>query len=103
MRVVKLVWRMLSLLLSYCNIDTMLYQDVLLSAEPSHVVALTHSTVQNGWTALEQASIRGHHLIVEVLLGAGANPNLQNRVSTGQNRIHALILLSILSTCLACF
>ena len=55
--------------------------------KPSHVVALTHSTVQNGWTALEQASISGHNKVVEVLLGAGANPNLQNKVSTGQNRI----------------
>ena len=36
---------------------------------------------------MEQASIRGHHKVVEVLLGAGANPNLQNKVSTGQNRI----------------
>ena len=55
--------------------------------EPSNVVALSHSTMQNGWTALKQASFRGHHKIVEVLLGAGANPNLQNKVSTGQNRI----------------
>ena len=78
------------LLLSYCNIDTISYQGVLLSAvvlEPSHVVALTLSTIQNGWTALEQASNRGHHKVVEVLLRAGANPNLQNKVSTGQNRI----------------
>ena len=78
------------LLLSYFNIDTMSYQGVLLSAvivEPSHVVALTLSTMQNGWTALKQASRRGHHKVVEVLLRAGANPNLQNKVSTGQNRI----------------
>ena len=66
------------------------YTEVYCSAvalEPSHVVALTHSTIQNGGTALEKASIRGHHKIVEVLLGAGANPNLQDKVSTGQNRI----------------
>ena len=78
------------LLLSYCNIDTMSYQGVLLSAvnvKPSHVVTVTHSTIQNGWTALEQVSHRGHHKVVEVLLGAGANPNLQNKVSTGQNGI----------------
>ena len=79
-----------SLLLSYYNIDTISYQGVLLPAvilELSHVVALTHSTIQDGWTALKQASNRGHHKVVKVLLGAGANPNLQNKVSTGQNRI----------------
>ena len=95
-----------SILLSCCNINAILYQSVLLSAvvlEPSHVVALTHSTIQNGGTALEEASIRGHHNIVEILLGAGANPNLMDTVSTGQNGTHALILVSILSTCLACF
>ena len=43
--------------------------------------------MQDGWVALKQASRRGHHKVVEVLLRAGANPNLQNKVSTGQNRI----------------
>ena len=78
------------LLLSYCNIDSISYQGVLLSiviVEPSLVVTLTHSTIQNGWTALEQASNRGQPKVVEVLLVAGANPNLQSKVSTGQNRI----------------
>ena len=78
------------LLLSYCNMDTISYQGVLLSTvivEPSHVIALTHSTIQDGWTALQRASIRGHHKVVEVLLRSGANPNIQNKVSTGQNRI----------------
>ena len=51
------------------------------------MIALTLSTIQDGWTALKRASNRGHHKVVEVLLGAGANPNLQNKVSTGQNRI----------------
>ena len=95
------------LLLSYCNIDTISYQGVLLSTvivEPSHVVTLTHSTIQNGWTALKQASNRGHHKVVEVLLRAGANPNLQNKVSTGQNTILGrCLLVSILSDCFACF
>ena len=95
------------LLLSYCNIDSISYQGVLLPPvilELSHVVALTHSTIQDGWTALEQASIRGHHKVVEVLLGAGANPNLQNKVSTAQNRIIGrCLLVSILSACFACF
>ena len=61
------------------------------------------STIQDGGTALGEASIGGHHKIVEVLLGAGANPNLQDKVRTGQNRIHALLLVYILSTCFACF
>ena len=77
-----------SLLLSYFNIDTISHQGVLLSTvivEPSHVVALTHSTIQDGWTALQQASYNGHHKVVELLLGAGANPDLQNKVRTGQD------------------
>ena len=78
-----------SLLLSYFNIDTISYQGVLLSTvivEPSHVVALTHSTIQNGDTALDQASFRGHHKVVELLLGAGANPDIQDKVRTVQNQ-----------------
>ena len=77
-----------SLLLSYFNIDSISYQGVLLSTgivEPSHAVALTHSTIQNGRTALTSASFRGHHKVVEVLLGAGANPDLQNKVRTEQD------------------
>ena len=77
-----------SLLLSYFNIDTISYQGVLLSTvivEPSHVVTLTHSTIQDGWTALKSASNNGHHKVVELLLGAGANPDLQDKVRTGQN------------------
>ena len=77
-----------SLLLSYYNIDTISYQGVLLSTvivEPSQVVTLTHSTIQNDWTALQLASAKGHHKVVEVLLGAGANPDLQDKVRTGQD------------------
>ena len=74
-----------SLLLSYFNIDTISYQGVLLSTvtvEPSHVVTLTHSTVQNGVTALGESSAKGHHKVVELLLGAGAIPDLQDKVRT---------------------
>ena len=76
-----------SLLLSYFNTDTISYQGVLLSTvivESSHVVALTHSTIQDGWTALKQASNKGHHKVVKLLLGAGANPDLQDKVRIGQ-------------------
>ena len=75
----------MSLLLSYFNINTISYQGVLLSTvivEPSHVVTLTHSTIQDGSTALARASFKGHHKVVELLLGAGANPDLQNKVRT---------------------
>ena len=74
-----------SLLLSYFNIDTISYQGVLLSTvivEPSHVVTLTHSTIQDGVTALGKASFNGHHKVVELLLGAGAKPDIQNEVRT---------------------
>ena len=49
------------------------------------MVTLTHSTIKDGWTALDQASYNGHHKVVELLLRAGANPDLQNKVRTGQN------------------
>ena len=39
-------------------------------------------TVQNGSTALKQASFVGYHKVVELLLGAGANPDIQNKVKT---------------------
>ena len=48
------------------------------------VATLTHSTMQKGWTALKEASFNGHKKVVEVLLKAGANPDLQDRVRTKQ-------------------
>ena len=39
-------------------------------------------TIQRGWTALKEASFNGHKKVVEVLLKAGANPNLQDKVRT---------------------
>ena len=41
---------------------------------------IAYPIVQDGQTALQQASIKGHHNVVEFLLGAGANPNLQDKV-----------------------
>ena len=74
----------------YAMIHTILHQSVLLSTvsvDSCHVVTLTHSTIQNGWTALKQASINGHHMVVKLLLGAGANPDLQDKVSMRQTKI----------------
>ena len=51
----------------------------------SYMVALAHSTIQDGDTALRESSINGHHKVVELLLGAGANPDLQNKVRTVQD------------------
>ena len=42
-------------------------------------------TIQDGDTALERASFIGHHKVVELLLGAGANPDLQDKVRTAQD------------------
>lgn len=50
-----------------------------------HVVTFTHFIIQNGDTALMQASFEGYHGVVELLLGAGANPDVQNKVSTGRD------------------
>ena len=82
---VETIWELhtLSVIYSCFNIDTISYQGVLLSTvivEPSHVVTLTHSTIQNGSTALKSASFNGHHKVAELLLGAGANPDLQDKV-----------------------
>ena len=52
---------------------------------PSHVVALAHSFIQNGWTALKAASFHDYHKVVELLLGTGANPDIQSKVRAGQN------------------
>ena len=42
-------------------------------------------TIQNGETALDRASYEGHHKVVELLLGAGTNPDLQDKVRIGQD------------------
>ena len=38
-------------------------------------------TIQDGYTALMLASMAGHTLTVKSLIGGGADPNIQNRVS----------------------
>jgi len=52
------------------------------------LVGLTHSTIQDGETALEQASFKGHQKVVELLLGAEANPDLQDKVSTDRTVVY---------------
>ena len=51
--------------------------------QPSHVATITHSTIQDGSTALQQASSEGYQKVVELLLGAGAKPDLQDKVRAG--------------------
>ena len=50
-----------------------------------HAVTLPTFTTQNGGTALIASSFHGHHKVVELLLGAGANPDLKDKVSTGRD------------------
>ena len=45
----------------------------------------THFTLQDGYTALRTASFNGQHKVVELLLEAGANPDLQVKVRTQQD------------------
>ena len=44
------------------------------------ILWLSNFNVQNGWTSLKQASFWGHWKVVELLLRAGANPDLQDEV-----------------------
>ena len=77
----------------YC-METLIYIQVYchhtIILQLSHEVTVTHFTIQNGETALDQASINGHHKVVELLLGAGANPNVQDKVKTV---MHILMVL----------
>ena len=42
-----------------------------------------HFSVQDCYTALRTASFNGHNKVVEVLIGVGANPDLQDKVRRG--------------------
>ena len=44
------------------------------------IVTITLFALQDGHTALRTASFNGQHKVVELLLGAGANPDLQDKV-----------------------
>ena len=75
----------MTLLLSYFNKDTNLNSGVLSQAiilKLSHVVTIIPFTIQIDRTALTIASFKDHHKVVELLLGAGANPDLQDKVRT---------------------
>ena len=53
-------------------------------AQLNYVMEL-QSTTQNGQTALTAASFYGHYKVAELLLEAGANPDLQDKVRTGRD------------------
>ena len=44
-------------------------------------IILLFSSIQYGWTALEGASFGGYEAVVEILLGAGAYADLQDKVT----------------------
>ena len=75
-----------TILLSYFNRDTNLKFRCTVSnyysKAVSCIVTITHLTIQDGHTALRTSSFNGHHKVVELLLGAGANPDLQGKVRT---------------------
>ena len=74
-----------NLLLSYLNEDINFILGVLSSNYHSKAISFSYKhpfTIQDGYTALTTASFNGHHKMVELLLGAGANPDLQVKVRT---------------------
>ena len=72
----------MALLLSYFNLKFKCTVSNCHSKAVSCIVTITLFALQNGQTALTIASSKGHHKVVELLLGAGANPDLQDKVRT---------------------
>ena len=62
-------------------------------------VTITHFTTQNGGTALIISSFHGQHKVVELLLVAGANPDLQEKVRTGRDGTVHSNLSNVNGTC----
>ena len=82
-----LVWRM-PVTIKYLSLDYVIYFYLVVFCFPFIdlfflLVSSMHLFIQNGCTALQRASFYGHHKVVELLLGAGANPDLQDVVRTG--------------------
>ena len=71
---------------------------------------ITLFALQDGHTTLRTAGFNGHHKVVELLLGAGANPDLLVKVTTQQDSgVHSNLssvhlvkpgVLNLLFTCL---
>ena len=68
-----------SVMLNYFNRNNNLKGTSIKQLLCSHLKQLL-SPIQDGWTALKVASFKGHQRVVELLLEAGANPDLQNKV-----------------------
>ena len=60
-----------------------------------YVLTIMDSAVQDGETALQRASREGHQKVVELLLEAGANPDLQDKVRV--EHVHANLSAWMLS------
>ena len=76
------------LLHRYLNEDINFILGVLSSNYYSKAVSCSYNlpfSTQDGYTALRTASFNGHHKVVELLLGAGANPDLQDKVRIQQD------------------
>lgn len=54
-----------------------------------YVFTISHlDSVQNGVTALQAASYKGHYQVVQILIAAKASINIQNKVRVISNKIH---------------
>ena len=57
--------------------------------------------IQNGWTALAAAASNGHEQVVDVLLKAGAKPDIQSKVIEcvhADCNVHVLVLNFVMCT-----
>ena len=64
---------------------------------PPPPYSYTCSTIQDGAVALGRASMNGHQEVVDVLLRAGANPDVQEKV-----RAWCTVLIVEGGTCMSC-
>ena len=79
------------------SIQVYCHQTIILKL--SNVVTITLFAIQDGHTALRTASFNGHQKVLELLLGAGANPDLQDKVTAQQDSgVHS----KLMALCASC-